>query len=71
MAAIDYFKEKGIEFVKVDESVQRQLKDDTYALLDKRSAELGGIFAEKCNSVRSFRTRFIQYEDLMVPVRVE
>lgn len=71
MAAIDYFKEKGIEFVKVDESVQRQLKDDTYALLDKRSAELGGIFAEIWNSVRSFRTRFIQYEDLMVPVRVE
>jgi len=71
MAAVDYFKEKGIEFVKVDESVQRQLKEDTYTLLDKRAAEQGGIFAEIWNSVKDFRNRFIQYEDLMVPVRVK
>ena len=71
MAAVDYFREKGIQFVEVDESVQKQLKADTFALLDKRAAEQGGIFADIWNSIKTFRTKFIQYEDLMVPVRVK
>jgi len=71
MAAIDYYREKGIKFVVVEEEVQRQLKKDTYALLDRRAAEQGGIFADIWKSLREYRSRFIQYEDLMVPVRVK
>jgi TRAP-type mannitol/chloroaromatic compound transport system substrate-binding protein len=71
MAAVDYFKEKGVEFVTVGEDVQKRLKEDTYAFLEKRAAEQGGIFAEIWNSAKNFRARFIQYEDLMVPVRVK
>ncbi|MBS3975703.1 MAG: TRAP transporter substrate-binding protein DctP [Syntrophomonadaceae bacterium] len=71
MAAIDYFKGKGIQVVKVDESVQKKLKEDTYAMLEKRAAERGGIFADIWNSVKDFRARFIQYEELMMPVRVK
>jgi TRAP-type mannitol/chloroaromatic compound transport system substrate-binding protein len=71
MAAVDYFKEKGVEFVTVGEDVQKRLKEDTYAFLEKRAAEQGGIFAEIWTSAKNFRARFIQYEDLMVPVRVK
>ena len=71
MAAVDFFKEEGINFVTVDQAVQKELKEDAWKLLDKKAAESGGVFADIWTSVKNFRARYIQYEDLMVPVRVK
>lgn len=69
MKAVDYFEEKGIKQVRVDESVQLKLQKDTWELLDKRSADEGGVFADIWASMKDYRAKFIDYEDLMVPVR--
>ncbi|RXJ00678.1 hypothetical protein DS745_11510 [Anaerobacillus alkaliphilus] len=69
MKALDFFGEKGIERVVVDESVQLKLQADTWALLDQRSKEEGGVFAEIWESMKNYRADFIEYEDIMVPVR--
>ncbi len=71
MKAMDEFKKKGVTFVEVEESVQRKLKDDTWALLDKKAKEQGGIFAEIWASVKDFRAKYVDYEDFMMPVRVK
>ncbi|MCL4462395.1 MAG: hypothetical protein M1551_00885, partial [Firmicutes bacterium] len=71
MKALEAFEEAGVNLVEVDEAVQRKLKEDTWALLDKRAQEQGGIFAETWQSIKDFRARFVDYEDFMMPIRIE
>jgi TRAP-type mannitol/chloroaromatic compound transport system substrate-binding protein len=69
MDAVDYFKSKGQEFITVDEAVQLKIQQDTWAILDARSKEQGGVFAEIWTSMKEYRARFIEYENFMMPVR--
>jgi TRAP-type mannitol/chloroaromatic compound transport system substrate-binding protein len=71
MEALDYVRERGLEFVVADESLQRLIKADAYAMFEKRAAQHGGIFAETWESIKKFRARFIEYEKLMMPMRIK
>lgn len=71
MKAMDTFKEEGVTFVEVEESVQRKLKEDAFDLLDRYAQQEGGVFADIWASIQDFRARYIDYEDFMMPVRVK
>lgn len=71
MKALEAFQAEGVTLVEVDEATQRKLKEDAWALLDQRAKEQGGVFADTWQSIKEFRTRFVDYEDFMMPIRVE
>lgn len=68
MEAIDYFVEQGQELIIVDEEAQHELRELTFAYLDQLATQ-NAFFAEVWESVQDFYRRYIDYEDLMVPVR--
>lgn len=67
MEANEFFLEKGITPVKVDEATQAKLQSDIFALLDKKAAEQGGIFAETWESIKAYRQRFMEFDNFMKP----
>ncbi len=71
MNALDAFQEEGVTLVEMEDATQLKLKEDTWTLLDARATEQGGVFAETWQSIKDFRARFIDYENFMVPLRVE
>lgn len=68
MQANDLFESKGVTQVHVDEEAQLKLQTDIFALLDKKAAEQGGIFAETWESIKDYRSRFVKFDKFMKPV---
>lgn len=69
MDAVGYFEEKGIKRVKTNEEVQKKLYQETVKLLDAKSKQEGGVFAEIWQSMKGYHDRFINYEEFMMPSR--
>ncbi len=69
--ALDSFDKKGIKRVKADPAVQKKLYEETIKLLDEKAKKEGGIFAETWTSMKSYRQKFIEYEDFMIPTRIK
>ncbi|WLD93822.1 TRAP transporter substrate-binding protein DctP [Alkalihalobacillus sp. AL-G] len=67
MEANEYFLEKGVTPVKVDEETQQTLQEETVKYLDSQAEELGGTFKETWESIKDYRERYMKFKDLMVP----
>lgn len=67
--ATEFYKQKGIQPVVVDKATQLKLQEDAWAFIEKKSGEQGGLFKEIWQSIKDYRKRYIEYNELMTPVR--
>ncbi|MFZ5642050.1 MAG: TRAP transporter substrate-binding protein DctP [Bacillota bacterium] len=71
MDALEFYDQKGLKRAKADPAVQKRLYEETIKLLDEKAKKEGGIFAETWASMKSYREKYLAYEEFMMPVRVK
>ena len=67
MEANEYFLDKGVTPVKVDQETQDHLQEDTINFLEKQAKDQGGIYSETWESIKEYRERYTNFKDIMAP----
>ncbi|WP_209125668.1 TRAP transporter substrate-binding protein DctP [Alkalihalobacillus sp. BA299] len=65
--ANEYFLEKDLKTVTVDQETQQMLQEDMIQYLDDKSEEIGGTFKDTWESIKEYRERYISFKTLMKP----
>lgn len=67
MEANEYFIEKGVTSVTVDNETQQKLQEEMINYLNAQSEEFGGLYKETWESIKEYRERYTNFKDLMTP----
>lgn len=66
----EYWRSRGIEFVRVSDEAQREFRKQAWAWIDKDvKAKNNAHYTKSWASVQEFWDKFLDYENIMIPIR--
>lgn len=67
---LDFYKSKGLTLTRVDDASQREFRKQAWAFIDAEVKKINRPHTTKTwKAVNDFRTKFMDYENFMVPIR--